>query len=227
MWLLFYVEGQTEAAYVQRVLRRHLANFGVMVMGSVLVQTKRRRGRVHRGGGRRYRSAREELARLLKQHKGRDVRFTTMFDLYGLYADFPAIDAAAAQRHDPYARVKTLEAALAQDVGDSRLIPYVQLHEFEAILFCDPTVFARIFENAERGIAELSAVRAAAASPERINDGDATAPSKRILQAFPQFDKLRDGLAAAELIALDIVRSQCPHFAAWLERLESLAGARI
>ena len=34
--LYFYVEGPTEQGYVKRVLKPHLATFGVMVMGAIL-----------------------------------------------------------------------------------------------------------------------------------------------------------------------------------------------
>jgi hypothetical protein len=79
--LYFYVEGQTEQEYVHRVLRPHLAGFGVAVMGAVLAASGRRHGHVFRGGGRQYQPMRNDLGRLLRQDGHADARFTTMFDL--------------------------------------------------------------------------------------------------------------------------------------------------
>ena len=52
--LYLYVEGQTEQVYAARVLRPHLAGFGVQVMGAVLAASGRKHGHVSRGGARRY-----------------------------------------------------------------------------------------------------------------------------------------------------------------------------
>ena len=64
-----------------------------------------------------------------------------------------------------------------------------------------------------------------ARSPERIDDGEHTAPSKRIIAQFPEYEgsKVRVGSQMAERIGLETIRSQCPHFRAWVERLERLA----
>ena len=145
--LFFYVEGQTEQAYVDRVLRNHLARFGVMVEGAILVSTGKKHGVVYRGGGRRYAPMKKDLHNLLRQHKGGDVRFTTMLDLYNLYRDCPGTVEADKLRHVPYERVKKLEIAIASDVGDQRLIPHIQLFEFETILFCEPDAFCVVLRK--------------------------------------------------------------------------------
>src|SRR4029077_12201286 len=134
--LFFYVEGQTEQQYAETILRQHLAGFDVQVMGAILAATRRRHHVVARGGGRHYVPMKNDLVRLLRQHRGRDVRFTTMFDLYALYADFPGTGVANNQRHIPYERIKTLEQAFAREMNDVRLVPYIQLHEFETLLYC-------------------------------------------------------------------------------------------
>lgn len=227
--LYFYVEGQTEQAYVSRVLKTHLARFGVMVQGAILVSTGRRRGVVHRGGGRRYSPMKVELKRLLRQHGARDVRFTTMIDLYALYSDFPGVAEANKLRHIPRQRVESLENAFAEDIGDPRLIPHIQLHEFETILFCDPDAFAYYYENCDKEIGELKSIAASVASaggPEMINDGEQTAPGKRIASLFPDFPSAKPDAPSliAEAINLQHVRIECPHFNDWISRLERLTG---
>jgi hypothetical protein len=68
----------------------------------------------------------------------------------------------------------------------------------------------------------LKAVRGKVQSPEEIDDGPETAPSKRILQVLPRFSKSSDGPAAAREIGLELMRQECPHFARWLTRLEQV-----
>jgi hypothetical protein len=53
-----------------------------------------------------------------------------------LPADFPAYDQALSAI-DPYMRVEVLESAMAADISDSRFIPYIQLHEFEALVLAE------------------------------------------------------------------------------------------
>ena len=222
--LYFYVEGQTEQAFVKRVLKPHLATFGVMVMGAILKASARSAGIIHRGGG-NFAPARNDLLNLLKLHRGADVRFTTMFDLYALPSDFPGLAATCSKQHLPYERVKYLEEALSEDIADRRLIPHLQLFEFESILLADPTVFSLIYDNAEAGIAKLqAAVRRESGCPELVDDGPDTAPSKRIIQQFPRYlnGKTTDGVDAAECIPLPTVRACSPHFNQWLQTLESL-----
>ncbi len=222
--LYFYVEGQTEQGYVTRVLRPHLAGFGVQVMGAVLAASGRKHGHVFRGGGRRYQPMRKELGNLLRQDARADARFTTMFDLYALHDGFPGWDEAEKQRHLPRERVRTLEKAFAADVGDPRFIPHIQLYEFESILLCDPSHFALVYEKADEGIAALRAAVVEATSPELVNDGEATAPSKRIIAQFTQYDRQKTtvGVEVAECVGLATTRSLCEHFDRWLKTLESL-----
>jgi hypothetical protein len=222
--LYFYVEGQTEQEYVKRVLKPHLAGCGVHVMGAVLTASGRRHGKVFRGGGWDYQPMRNDLGNLLRQHKQDDVRFTTMFDLYALYAGFPGWDEAEKQRHLPRERVLTLERAFAADVGDPRFIPHIQLYEFETILLCEPGHLALVYEENTAGVAALRAAVAAATSPELVNDGETTAPSKRIIAQFPEYSRQKTTVGAelANCVGIDVTRSLCKHFDQWLKTLELL-----
>ena len=55
-------------------------------------------------------------------------------------------------------------------------------------------------------------------------DGKTTAPSKRIIALLPEYEarKADAGPDIAEFITLPILRQQCPHFDAWLSKLEGL-----
>jgi len=226
--LYFYVEGQTEQTYAHTVLRDHLARFGVFVQGAILAATSRRHGVTHRGGGRHYPPMKNDLERLLKQERRPYVSFTTMFDLYSLYSDFPGMAEADKLKHLPYERVRKLEEALVGDIGDSRLIPYIQLHEFEAILFSDPSAFKIYFENCDKQIEELHKIAGTFNSPELIDDGQHTAPSKRITELFPTYPSAKPDapVEIATVIDLTTVRSRCLHFNDWLTRLETLGSGQ-
>ncbi|MEL0591301.1 MULTISPECIES: DUF4276 family protein [Planktothrix] len=107
-----------------------------------------------------------------------------MCDLYALPNDFPGFEEAQ-KISDPYERVKQLENALFDDINDSRFIPYIQLHEFEALILSDPIKLEERFPNYQSEVQKLVSLCQSFESPELINDGEQTAPSKRIIQAIP------------------------------------------
>lgn len=150
-----------------------------------------------------------------------------MFDLYGLHDGFPGWDEAEKQRHILRERIQILGRAFAADVGDRRFIPHIQFHEFETILLCDPNHFALVYEEGSAGIAALQTAVATAASPELVNDGASTAPSKRIIGVLPRYedDKTTIGVELAECVGIDKTRFLCPHFDYWLKTLETLGSS--
>ncbi len=220
------VEGQTEETYVNRVLKQHLAGFQVFVEPRA-VETGRRRGTVYRGGIRTYAKLRGDLMKWMKQDDNLDVFFTTMVDVYGLRRltdGFPGLDKAAAIS-DPYTKVSALEEAWKADIRHPRFIPYLQLHEFEALLLASPQHLGEEFIGCDEPIGRLADMADQFDSPELIDDGERTAPSKRIIAELPQYAarKASAGPIIAERIGLEILRPKCPHFDGWLARLESLS----
>ena len=224
--LHMFVEGATEQVFADTVLKPHLANFGVFLNRPVLVAHAKKKGHIHRGGGRRFRPMQNDIDRRRKDDSGADAHFTTMIDLYALCSDFPGRDDADKVRFDPYKRVVSLEESWAEETADHRFIPFIQLHEYEAYLFVDVSKFAEFFDRPRRGIAELQKVADSVDSPELIDDGQHTAPSKRIIAQFPTYDKLKTsvGPQMAAAIGLPAIRSRCPHFDRWLCRLEQLGA---
>ena len=220
--LHFVVEGQTEETFVNRVLKPHLGDRYVWV-DARCVLTSRRGGVKHRGGFRNYAQPQRDILSWLREDQNDDARFTTAFDLYRLPSDFPGYgDAQAAM--DPYEKVRILEAALRDDIGDWRFIPYLQLHEFEALLLSEPAQLSAQFMERQAGIRTLVAMADQAGNPELINDGPDTAPSKRIIAEVPEYSgmKASAGPIVAERIGLANLRSGCQHFGKWINRLEAL-----
>ena len=222
--LYLFAEGPTEQTFATNLLSPHLANVGVYMQAAVLIAHAKKKGIVHRGGGRKSIPMKNDILRFLAQEKGRDVFFTTMIDLYAIHTEFPGLDEAEKLRHSPDKRVEALERAFADDIGDPRFIPYIQLHEYEAYLFSDPAQFGFFYEHHEKEISALKAMADGKNTHELIIDEPHSAPSKRIIAELPDYEDAKSvvGPQVAELIGLDVIRGKCPHFAAWLSRLEQL-----
>ena len=112
-----------------------------------------------------------DIMRFLKQDKASDAFFTTMIDFYAIYSDFPGLAEAQLMPADPFERVEFLEQKFAEDIGDPRFIPYIQLHEYEAYLFSDPTCFEYLSSGSTQGVETLKNIASQYATPELINDG--------------------------------------------------------
>jgi len=219
--LHFVVEGQTEETFVNQILAPEL---DFITADAHKITTGRKRGTVYRGGFLTYHHLKNDLVRWIKQDRHSDARFTTMVDLYGLPGNFPSRDKAD-HISDPMMKAELLESALYDDIGDNRLIPYIQIHEFEALLFSEPDAFSSAFPACEAEIAKLKLIRSGFESPEHINDGAHTAPSKRICQLLPSYVKTSYGLTIAEEIGLAKMRAECRHFDRWVSRLRTLQTA--
>ena len=223
--LYLFAEGRSEQTFADILLKPHLAEHGVYMHNSVLIAHAHKRQKIHRGGGRKFRAMQKDIGRFLRQDSARDVFFTSMIDLYALHEGFPGVEAAEKIRGDPYRRVAVLEEAWANETDDQRFIPHIQLHEYEAYLFTDISVLSSYYEDQEGAIGRLIRSVSAFGSPEMIDDEPHTAPSKRLIDFFPRYadDKSTVGVQAAVRIGLPNIRSRCPHFARWVERLEGLA----
>ena len=220
--LHFIVEGQTEETFVNVILRPHLAQTNIWA-DARCVLTSRRGGVEYRGGFRAYAQPRQDIISWLREDQSDDARFTTAFDLYGLPSDFPGYGDAR-RTSDPYAKVRVLETALRDDIEDWRFIPYLQLHEYEALLFSEPDQLVAQFANRQSEISNLRAVADAAGNPELINEGPDTAPSKRIIAEVPEYKgrKASAGPIVAGQIGLGNLRARCRHFSEWIDQLEGL-----
>jgi hypothetical protein len=213
--LYLLVEGQTEEAFVNELLVPHYARQGLYLM-PIIVSTSPG----HKGGVVSYGKVKPQIEKLCKQDAAAHV--TTLFDFYALPGDFPGkASADYPTRGSGRQKAQFLETALDQDICQRNFIPNLLVHEFEALLFVRVEAFAG-WTNEDRVLEPLRAV-SATTEPEDINDSPQTAPSKRILAAMPGYQKTLHGPLIACDIGLDAMRAGCPHFAGWLNRIESLA----
>lgn len=216
-------EGQTEEMFVKELLQPVFFAKGVLLEPALVGKPGRK------GGNFKFERLQTDVRnRLLGD---RTAYCTTFFDYYGLPQSFPGKDS-----QDPQADI-TIKAAALQEamtaeltrlIGDDamrRFIPFVQMYEFEALLFSDPTAFARGIDK-EQLSTRLTDIAQQFASPEHINDSPQTAPSKRIEVLIPDYEKPLMGSLAALEVGLQQMRAKCQLFNNWLIGLESLP-ARI
>jgi hypothetical protein len=122
-------------------------------------------------------------------------------------------------------RMDTLEDGMLNDLTASmkpQFIPFVQLHEFEALVFSDYDKFEDYYEPREANFVALSAICNANPNPETINDSPLTAPSKRLSTNIRRYDKIDHGVDICELIGLVTMRTKSPRFNKWIDDLEHI-----
>ncbi|WP_020604180.1 DUF4276 family protein [Spirosoma spitsbergense] len=212
--LLILVEGQTEEAFVKEVLNPYLNPYGKHLNPTIINTKIIRGGKNYKGGLTNYGQVRRDLFRLVQQNS---LTVTTFFDYYGLPNDFPGVitrDNFPSNQQ----RVSHIEQSLLDDIGSRNLIPYIQLHEFESLLFTSMEGFQYCCQNPaqlemfQRIIDEFS-------NPEDINDGLTTAPSKRILSILPNYEKPFQGCMISLVNRIENTLERCPHFADWMQKL--------
>jgi len=213
-------EGSTEESFVRLVLAPFLGEFGVYAV-SRSVETGRRHRTFRRGGMTNYARARGDIVRWLQQDHQAHV--TTMFDFYALPNDFPGFDSMP--NSGLYDKVRHIETAVAGDIGNRRFVPYLQLYEFEGLLFSDIEIVNSelTIEIGDSRLSELTKITGANETPEHINDGYNTCPSRRLAGLFPRYQKATDGIRIAERIGVEKLRRKCVHFDEWVTRLVALA----
>jgi Domain of unknown function (DUF4276) len=224
--LYLTVEGQTEAAFATTVLTPHLANFNVFLNRPRFTGLhRRRRGRIPQGGLlNTFSHALADMQTWLTEDLSADARFSMMVDLYSLPNDFPGYVAGMAMQTGRQ-KADALQQSLAQVMADGRFVPYLQCHEFEALVLVDPPRIDTLYDVANAQMQALCNECAAFASAEDINLGQHSHPKHRIEQRVQGYDENVAGPLLAEDIGLATLRVQCPHFGEWLTRLEQLNGA--
>ncbi len=136
---------------------------------------------------------------------------TTLCDFYGFQGKYGK-------------EVDQLENEIERQVQNhDNFLAYIQMHEFEALLFSDPEILAKYLNMNER-LPEIKKVLATHDNnPEAINDSPQTAPSKRIKRWARFYNKVYHGRLIAEEIGLEKIRKKCPRFNHWICRLESIS----
>jgi hypothetical protein len=213
------VEGPSEESFIKNVLGPTLWHKDIYLTPIVLGVPG------HKGGNVKYSRVKRDILLQLKQDG--TAFCSTMFDLYGLGEGFPGGSpnsalpgAQKAEFIEQNIQVDIL-AAVPDLRPDVRFLPYLQAHEYEALLFSDPTAFAGALGR-DNLSGSFGAIRNSFSTPEDINDSPEAAPSRRVLKVFPSYKKVIEGTVAAQKVGIAAMRRECPHFNSWIEKIESL-----
>lgn len=214
------VEGETERDFVKRVLGPYFYPKGLRFHFNVLHG-------VNRWGWERVRN---EIAGCI--YDDPTSYCTTMLDLYGLPENTPGKHGN--KYSDPVKWAEHIERSISKSLHDmndrleifidtGHFIPYLQVHEFEALLFSDPLMISPNVDSKPRHN-ELVEIREKYPTPEHINNSPATAPSRRLRKLFGSaYQKPLCGVLTAQDIGLPKIRHECKHFDSWLTILEEIA----
>ena len=214
------VEGLTEESFAKDVLSEVLWPRQVYLIPVLLGVPGQKGGRTN------YARVKKDILLHLKQD--RTAYCSTMLDFYGLGKGFPGTPVPPDLSNID--KVTHLEQAIKADIcelipdlrPDVRFLPYLQLHEYEGLLFSDPPAFASAI-NQPYLAQTFQQVRDSFPTPEDINDDPNAAPSKRVVQAYRSYRKVLHGTIAARGIGIEAMRRECPHFREWLRQLEALS----
>ena len=214
------VEGQTEESFVQRVLAPTLWLREIYLTPIILGVPG------HKGGNVNYARVKKDVLLHLRQDP--TAYCSTMLDLYGLGDGFPGVPPPPHLTGVQKALAR--ERAIYQDIvasapetrADVRFYPYLQVHEYEGLLFSDPIAFARGLGQQNLS-GQLEAIRNDFQTPEDINDDPNRAPSKRVIALYYGYRKVIEGTVAAQEVGIERMRQQCPHFHQWVSNLEAVA----
>ncbi|NVZ08044.1 DUF4276 family protein [Allochromatium humboldtianum] len=203
-------EGQTEVEFVKSCLAPYLLCSQVLAFPSLLQAPSGN----HRGG----RVTVERLVKFISHQYHQADRITTLVDFYGFQ------DRGSRSRAQLEADIRAGVEGSTTGYDRRFVLPYVQMHEFEGLLFTNPGAFEWVSDGWSEDVKNaLTAVAQGVASPEDINDSPESAPSKRILRIFPEgtYSKTEHGPLIAEAIGIDAIRRKCPQFDAWVAHLQA------
>lgn len=208
--LYIVVEGQTEQEFVNTVLRPYFNRNGLYSITPILIHTS-----VHgRGGFVNYQHLKNNINRLLKS-EGTDIIVSTFVDFFRCPAlPYRELYETITDHSD---RVEAMERCIANDINDRRFIPYIQLHEFEALLFASNKGF-EVYLTAQQSV-ETQKIVDSFPNPESINSSPENAPSKRLLAIKNDYDKVIEGCLIALEMGILPMLDKCPRFSNWVNAL--------
>jgi Domain of unknown function (DUF4276) len=212
-------EGQTEEMFVNDVLSEQFELLGIYLYPSLIGKPG------HKGGNFKFERVLNDVEKfLLGDTKS---YCTTFFDFYGLPEDFPG-KREAVTLNDIKAKQNKINDRLVEQLSQHinknamrRFIPYIQLYEFEGLLFSDPTSMASEIGRPDL-VDKFVAIRNQFETPEHVNNSSDTAPSKRIKKHFIGYDKVTHGSLIALKMGVNKIRAECNLFDEWINKLESV-----
>ncbi len=114
-------------------------------------------------------------------------------------------------------RLTFLKKAIVEDLETEKgghfpnLLPYIQLHEFEALVFSTLDAIKALYSIENAKFKELEQIATSYPNPENINESPKTAPSKRMKddQLNRGYNKVNVGIVIIEEASVDIISLKC------------------
>lgn len=210
--IFIIVEGQTEERFVKEVMIPFLADRRVYSVTPFIIHTN---GRHYKGGFVNYDHLRNDIVRTLKT-EGNDIFVTTFVDFFRIPTSTPGYDEIVG--HGSHAeQAEKLQGKIDDDIDDNRFSSYIQLHEFEALLFSSNRGFSKWMS--QQDAEQTDAIIHKFDSPEDINTTPEGAPSKRLQRIDPYYDKVMQGNVIALEVGIEAMLKTCPRFKNWIDLL--------
>jgi hypothetical protein len=212
--LIVIVEGDSEEEFVNSILTPYLNSKEIYSIDCFKIKHSK-------GGLSKYSHLKKDILNTIYES---DVVVTTLIDFYALPSDFPNF-LEAKEIPNKSNRLDFLENSIKEEIESTQnklfpnLIPYIQLHEFEALIFSSIDGIKELFEKSEADFDELEDIITQYPNPENINDKPNTAPSKRLLANIKGYNKVLDGVSILDEIGLEKILNKCPRFNEWLNKL--------
>ncbi|MCC8408463.1 DUF4276 family protein [Mucilaginibacter sp. UR6-1] len=205
--LVFLVEGDTEIIFISQHVIPYLYSLGYKnPMTAQKIITNRQLNK--KGGNISFAYLKNDVGRVLAQG---NVIITTFLDFFRLPNDFPGYV-------NDVNRIAVIEDGLSDFFNNRNIIPYIQKHEMEALMYSGMDGFEIVVED-ERKLNQLQEIIDIYDNPEDINNSPQTAPSKRLESIF-NYDKVADGELILEALGINLIIDKCPRFAEWISKLQ-------
>lgn len=215
--VIIICEGETEREFCKTLLATYFAKKNIHIQAPLIKRSM--------GGIVRWPILKKEIENYLKENS---VFVTMLIDYYGLYSKFkfPGWEDSL-KITDKSARMDFLEESMKNDIDEPvrhRFIPYLQLHEFEGLLFNEIGIFYEQVPKDELvGITELEQTfKDYPDNSEMINDNPATSPSHRLKRIIKGYNKVLYGHYLAEAIGLERMKNKSPRLSVWLRNIEKM-----
>lgn len=212
--LVFLVEGDTELKFIEQRVKSYLyskCGYGIAINAQKITTNKTLNAK---GGNVSFEYLKNELKRLSAKD---DVLITTLLDFFRLPTNFPN---HSTDKKD----IEKIEKGILEQVEDivsfKRFLPYIQLHEVEALLFANGLDGFDIVVDKDTQKSKLRDIIDQYPCPEAINGGSDTAPSKRLESIFPKYNKVYYSELIFSGLEIDAIRAKCPRFNTWLDKVE-------
>lgn len=216
--LIIICEGPTEEEFCMKILYPYFQTHNIYIQSPLIKRSN--------GGIVRWELLKKQIENHLRQDPTAYV--SLLIDYYGIHQkfEFPGWEEALSIV-DKKERLDFLEQTMSEAIDEKlsfRFIPYMQLHEFEGLLFNNIEIFNQLFTEDEiQDRKELQDIFKVFDNPEMINNGPETAPSKRLIRIIKGYNKIVFGNIIAETIGLNNIRTKCPRFDNWINLLTQIS----